>query len=102
VKIRGFRVELDSVSAVLESVAGCRRAATLKFDDRTLVSFVSPATVDVEVAAKAVAEALPYYCVPAAILPLDTLPITPRGKIDKRALMAMTKTCSRQIVTAVA
>ena len=43
VKVRGFRVELDSVSSVLESVAGCARAVTLKRDARTLVSFVSPA-----------------------------------------------------------
>lgn len=74
----------------------------MKFDDRTLVSFVSPATVDVEAAAKTVAERLPYYCVPTAILPLDDLPKTSRGKIDKRALMAMAKTCSRPIFTAVA
>lgn len=91
VKIRGFRVELDSVSAVLEEVAGCRRAATLKLDDRTLVSFVSPATVDLALAARAVAERLPYYCSPAFILSLDALPRTPRGKIDKRTLLAMAK-----------
>lgn len=97
VKVRGFRVELDSVSAVLEGVAGCRRAATLKFDDRTLVSFVSPATVDIGLAEKAVAEHLPYYCAPALILALDTLPKTPRGKIDKRALMTMAKDYRRGI-----
>ncbi|TDC41563.1 amino acid adenylation domain-containing protein [Micromonospora sp. KC213] len=89
VKIRGFRVELDSVSAVLESVPGCRRAATLKLDDRTLVSFVAPHHVDPEVARQAVAAALPYYCVPTTIHPMAALPETSRGKIDKAALLRL-------------
>lgn len=86
VKIRGFRVELDSVSSVLERVPGCVRAVTLKWDARRLVAFVSPADVDTETARSAVAQALPYYCVPTHILPLATLPETARGKIDKAAL----------------
>ncbi|MFI0445609.1 amino acid adenylation domain-containing protein [Actinomadura sp. 6N118] len=89
VKIRGFRVELDSVSAVLESVPGCGRAATLKLDERTLVSFVAPAHIDPEAARRAVADALPYYCVPAAVHPLPELPMTSRGKVDKGALVRL-------------
>jgi D-alanine--poly(phosphoribitol) ligase subunit 1 len=87
VKIRGFRVELDSVSAVLESsVPGCVRAATVKLDDRTLVSFVAPGHLGGDAARAAVAAALPYYCVPAAVHALDALPLTSRGKIDKESL----------------
>ena len=89
VKIRGFRVELDAVSTVLESVEGCERAATLKYDNRNLVAFVSPASVDLGKAEEAASERLPYYCKPAFILALDVLPRTPRGKIDKRLLMKM-------------
>jgi acyl-coenzyme A synthetase/AMP-(fatty) acid ligase len=89
VKIRGFRVELDSVSAALESVPFCKRAATLKLDNRHLVSFVSPGTVDVEAAKQAVTAALPYYCTPKFVLALEELPMTSRGKIDKRLLMKM-------------
>jgi amino acid adenylation domain-containing protein len=89
VKIRGFRVELDAVSAVLESVPGCVRAATVKRDDRTLVSFVQPATVDPELARKVVAEALPYYCVPDTVHVLEALPLTDRGKIDKALLQRL-------------
>ncbi|WP_155058369.1 amino acid adenylation domain-containing protein [Streptomyces blattellae] len=89
VKVRGFRVELDSVSSVLESVAGCRRAVTLKRDARTLVAFVCPADVDPDTARRAVADALPYYCVPAEVLALPFLPETDRGKIDKAALLRM-------------
>ncbi|WP_327351361.1 amino acid adenylation domain-containing protein [Streptomyces sp. NBC_01304] len=89
VKVRGFRVELDSVSAVLESLPGCARAVTLRRDARDLVSFVCPQDVDPEAARSAVAEALPYYCVPAAVLPLASLPETDRGKTDKRALLRL-------------
>lgn len=89
VKVRGFRVELDSVSSVLEQVPHCERAATLKYDDRGLVSFVAPRTVDVEAARERVAATLPYYCVPMAVIALDSLPMTDRGKIDKRRLLAL-------------
>ncbi|WP_328338363.1 amino acid adenylation domain-containing protein [Streptomyces violaceus] len=88
VKVRGFRVELDSVSSVLEA-AGCARAVTLKRDARTLVSFVCPADVDPDAARRAVADALPYYCVPEQVLPLADLPGTDRGKVDKQALLRM-------------
>ncbi|GAA2822409.1 amino acid adenylation domain-containing protein [Crossiella cryophila] len=91
VKIRGFRVELDSVSAVLENLPGCTRAATLKLDDRTLVAFVQPATVDPAAALRAIAEELPYYCVPAAVHPLAALPATDRGKIDKARLLRIAR-----------
>ncbi|MFZ0544956.1 MAG: AMP-binding protein, partial [Candidatus Promineifilaceae bacterium] len=89
VKIRGFRVELDSVSAVLESIPSCTRAVTMKLDNRNLVSFVTPQTVDVECARQAVESSLPYYCVPALVIAMEEFPMTSRGKVDKRALMGM-------------
>lgn len=87
VKIRGFRVELDSVSAVLESTPGCAQAVTLKLDSRNLVAFMRPATVDVDTARASVVAALPYYCTPAMIIPMDEFPMTSRGKVDKRMLL---------------
>lgn len=87
VKVRGFRVELDSVSAALESVPGVVRAATLKFDSQNLVGFVSPAGINQEAAQAAVDAALPYYCVPKHVISLPALPMTDRGKIDKRELL---------------
>ena len=89
VKIRGFRVELDSVSGALESARGCTKAVTLKLDNRNLVAFVNPKTVDVEEATEAVASALPYYCTPAFIIPMDEFPMTSRGKVDKRMLLEL-------------
>lgn len=89
VKVRGFRVELDAVSTVLESTPGCLRATTLKVSDTELLSFVTPATVDINAARYRVEQRLPYYSVPSRVIALDELPITPRGKIDKRALLAL-------------
>ena len=89
VKIRGFRVELDGVSRALESTPGCKQAVTLKYDDRTLVSFVSPANVNVSDARCSVERSLPYYCRPKIVLPMDVLPKTARGKLDKRLLLSL-------------
>lgn len=92
VKVRGFRVELDSVSVAMERAPGCRKAVALKLDDRTLVGFVSPADVCPVAAREAVADTLPYYCEPLFVLALDDLPRTGRGKTDKRALMELAQT----------
>lgn len=89
VKIRGFRVELDGVSAALETASCCQQAVTLKFDDRNLVSFLCPASAEPERALASVDARLPYYCKPSLVLTLDDLPKTPRGKLDKRLLLKM-------------
>ncbi|MFC0623460.1 amino acid adenylation domain-containing protein [Kribbella deserti] len=87
VKIRGFRVELDAVTSALEQSPGCAGAAAVLHEDR-LVGFVSPATVQPEVVRRVVEELLPYYCWPTLIVPVDKLPMTERGKIDRRALVS--------------
>lgn len=91
VKIRGFRVELDGVSGALEKSDCCKQAVTLKFDNRNLVSFISPSTACPGKAANQVAKTLPYYCAPTVVLPLEDLPRTPRGKLDKRLLLQMAR-----------
>lgn len=87
VKIKGFRVELDSVSRALESHPLCQQAVTVKIDDRTLVSYVVAKVQNTEVLRKIVASKLPYYYVPEEVLVLEELPKTKRGKIDKRLLI---------------
>ncbi len=91
VKVRGFRVELDAVSGILESAPNCKRAVTLKLDDQNLVSFVSPASVDTDTAKQKVSVVLPYYATPTFVIGMDSFPITARGKIDKRALLVIAK-----------
>lgn len=87
VKVRGFRVELDAVSRVLEQASSVEQAATLKLDSRTLASVLTPVSADVQQARTHAQGQLPYYAVPARLLTLDTLPLTPRGKVDKRDLL---------------
>ncbi|MDE9451698.1 AMP-binding protein [Aliiroseovarius sp. Z3] len=91
VKVCGFRVELDGVSAALEASEGCEQAVTLKYDNRNLVSFISPATADPDLATQSVEATLPYYNKPSLVMVLDELPRTARGKIDKRLLLEMAK-----------
>ena len=89
VKIRGFRVELDGVSSALECSECCQQAVTLKYDARNLVSFISPGDACPKKAAHEVRTRLPYYCKPTVVLPMEGLPRTPRGKLDKRLLLQM-------------
>ena len=85
VKVKGFRVELDSIAAALETLDGCDKAVIIKFDAQNLIAFVG-STVDVVMAKQQVANSLPYYCVPAHIICLEKFPITSRGKVDKKRL----------------
>ncbi|HEY0638007.1 MAG TPA: amino acid adenylation domain-containing protein [Pseudonocardiaceae bacterium] len=88
VKVRGgFRVELDAVTGAMERTPGVRRATTA-LRDGELVAFVTPAGVDRGLVTATVAAALPYYCVPSLVVPVDELPVTDRGKVDRRRLLA--------------
>lgn len=89
VKINGFRIELDSISTAIESVKSCHQAVTLKLDNKNLVAFVSPKSIDLEQVKSAIADLLPYYCAPSMIIKLDELPMTSRGKVDKKALTVL-------------
>ncbi|WP_282169444.1 amino acid adenylation domain-containing protein [Ruegeria atlantica] len=91
VKVRGFRVELDGVTSALEASPCCQQAVTLQYDSRNLVSFISPSSACPKQAAQSVSDRLPYYCSPAVVVPVDTLPRTPRGKLDKRLLLDLAR-----------
>ncbi|WP_434034546.1 amino acid adenylation domain-containing protein [Cupriavidus sp. a3] len=90
VKIRGFRIELGEIEAHLLAQPGVRQAVVLPHETPAgtrLVGYVAaPATVHAEALRSALAAALPDYMVPAAVLRLDSLPVTPNGKLDRRAL----------------
>ena len=94
VKVRGYRVELGEIEAALEQHPAVRDAVVLALDDgaagKRLAAFaVSEAGVTPAELTAFLASRLPGYMVPGAITVLDALPITPNGKVDRRALEAL-------------
>ncbi|WP_231112323.1 non-ribosomal peptide synthetase [Mycobacterium avium] len=91
VKIRGYRIELGEIQSALAALDGVDQAAVIAREDRPgdkrLVGYVT-GTADLAQLRTALAERLPGYMVPAAVLMLDALPLTPSGKLDTGALPA--------------
>ncbi|WP_415822957.1 amino acid adenylation domain-containing protein, partial [Mycobacterium senriense] len=89
VKIRGYRIELGEIQAVLAGLDGVDQAAVIAREDRPgdkrLVGYIT-GTADPAAVRAALADKLPPYMVPTAVMVLDTLPLTGNGKLDKRAL----------------
>ncbi|KAI0702917.1 putative nonribosomal peptide synthetase [Cytidiella melzeri] len=91
VKVKGFRVELDGVSAAMQTYQIVDAAAALLVDGE-LWGFVTPATVDIDAVIEATKKVQPYYAVPTQWCALDALPHTANGKVDKRALRRLAAT----------
>jgi amino acid adenylation domain-containing protein len=91
VKIRGFRVELGEIEAALETHPGVAEAVVVAREvngEKRLAGYViasqnKPAAIELS---KYLRERLPEYMVPADFVFLETMPLTPNGKVDRRAL----------------
>ncbi|MER0602757.1 non-ribosomal peptide synthase/polyketide synthase [Pseudomonas aeruginosa] len=91
VKLRGLRIELGEIEARLLEHPWVREAAVLAVDGRQLVGYVvleSEGGDWREVLAAHLAASLPEYMVPAQWLALERMPLSPNGKLDRKALPA--------------
>jgi len=93
VKVRGFRIELGEVETVLHQHPRVREAAAVVHGEnpgsRRLAAYIVPSPAGAPTASDLRAflrERLPEYMLPAAFLTLEAMPLTPSGKIDRRAL----------------
>ena len=91
VKIRGYRIELGEVRTALTGVDGVQQAVVIAREDRPgdkrLVGYVTGTADPAEIRAQ-LAQRLPAYMIPAAVVVIDALPRTVNGKLDTRALPA--------------
>jgi thioesterase domain-containing protein/acyl carrier protein len=93
VKIRGVRIELEEVRIVLNSHPKIKQAAVLVREDnpgeKRLVAYIVlkdsslPATEELR---RALSEHLPNAMIPELFMPIDAMPLTPAGKLDRNAL----------------
>jgi len=94
IKLRGFRIELGEIEAALKSHPAVRDAAVLLRDiagDKRLAAYLIPAadeTPSRDGLRAHLLDKIPEYMIPADFVPLNAFPMTPNGKLDRRALPA--------------
>ena len=85
-KIRGNRIEVEEVEAALQKHPGVVMAAVRAADDVLTAYLVGDASPDL--LRESLARTLPAFMVPSRFVFLNAMPLTPNGKLDRRALAA--------------
>ncbi|WP_157244100.1 non-ribosomal peptide synthetase, partial [Paenibacillus elgii] len=93
VKIRGYRIELGEVEAQLLRVEGVREAVVIAREDeqgqkQLCAYFTAENELMVSEVRSALSQELPGYMVPSYFVQVERIPLTPNGKVDRRALPA--------------
>lgn len=91
VKIRGFRIELGEIEAAISRYEGIRQAVVVAHEDSTgerrlVAYFVGDSSITVEQLRQFLASQLPDYMIPSIFMPINEMPLTPNGKVDRKAL----------------
>ena len=95
VKLRGYRIELGEIESVLKLHPAVSEAVVAAREDvpgdRRLVAYVAPASAAAQSGAlrEFLKERLPAYMLPAGFVFIDAFPLTPNGKLDRRALVKL-------------
>lgn len=88
VKIRGYRIEVGEIEVLMDKIIGVESSSVKVFedgDDKFLVGYIVGSIKPLEVK-KEIGISLPGYMVPSHIVSLKEMPLTPSGKVDKKAL----------------
>ncbi|MEU0229183.1 amino acid adenylation domain-containing protein [Streptomyces sp. NPDC006284] len=85
VKVRGFRIELGEIQTCLAQHPAVAQAAVIVRDDR-LIAYTTGDTVPADELRTHLTQTLPAYMIPTAFVPLDAIPLTANGKLDRKAL----------------
>ena len=100
VKLRGFRVELDEIEKAICSFDKVRQSKVLVrnngSEDFLVGFFTAEEKVDTDKLTEHLKSILTYYMVPAIIVQLDKMPLTPNGKIDKNGLPEVQKQAKKK------
>jgi len=95
VKVRGYKVDIAEIERVLLTLESIKAAVVVaradQEDEQSVVAFVVCATKPaptISFLRRALSDKLPEYMIPSSFVMLDTLPMTPTGKVDRRALPA--------------
>ncbi len=98
VKLRGFRIEPGEIEAAASHYKGIAQVAALVCDDHLVLYYTGDGQIDQEALRGFLAESLAEYMVPGAYKQLDAMPMTPNGKIDRKALQKIPASSDELIV----
>ncbi|MEK8017397.1 MAG: aminotransferase class V-fold PLP-dependent enzyme, partial [Candidatus Parabeggiatoa sp.] len=105
VKIRGFRIELGEVESVLLQHSAVQEVIVVAREyppgEKSLVAYIVPnQTISSRELRNELKKKLPGYMIPAAFVMLEAMPMTPNGKVDRRALPAPEHSLNQETLVA--